>query len=660
MRSLIVFLSASCVVTTLAVVDSPLASACVYYMKTFNWGCAGLDTPHNIYKCRCKNIDWIGSVANCISTQGNNKHETEHAWKHLATQCSTKAHVYFSAADSKHYSSNATRYMNPAPWNKTVPVYHPIPVDRFRFQVYRRSFDDIRYQVKKSEWFAWGLVSFWGVILLFLTVKNCLWSFFRLSVIPRTLRQWHQRYMTRETWCFGLSAGDVILVALFIAQTAVSTALSYNIVMPNVLFKHNKFLTLHLLGNRSAIISFWLMPLVYVFGLRNNPFCTLTGLPQSTFIRYHKVVAIVLSIEALIHSWIWTAFSFANGGYFSWSFENYWRWGMVGTCVLFIMLAQSIRAFRSLVYEGFLVLHKFLGWVFIAAMWYHCIYLGWMGWVYSLIAILAYDRAVRVFKIFFVNGGFTRVQMSVVDDKIVKLTVPKAGLHDKIYRPGSHIFISFYHWSIWYRFFQSHPFTITTSPLDNQHSFVIYIRIKKGTTRVLGNLQTDDKGNLAIMSLIEGPYGNGVSTFTKNEQLVGIAGGLGLCALLPTFYQNPNGSLIFWAVNNTADIDYLSRELGYLISKGADVRVHLTSRNQEAGLSIESKYNYVTCYGERPNVDEWVAEGLSLGILQNKTHTYVLACGPGRMDQMVQNSVSERTVVGSTHCLHYKQENYSW
>ncbi|GEQ69558.1 hypothetical protein JCM33374_g3230 [Metschnikowia sp. JCM 33374] len=660
MKLFAVYLALLNVAAALVVVDSSLASSCIYYMKNFNWGCGGTGQGHKMYSCRCRNTDWVGSVANCMQTQGSNTKQIEHAWKHLTIRCAQRANIFFTVDQIHNYSTNATHYMEAPPANKTMRLYHPISVNKSAYHIYKKSFDEINHHVFKSQWFGWGLVLFWGAYIAYLTVSNVLWTYFRVSVFPTRARQWYQKHLTKDTFLFGLSRADVVLMSLFVVQTVLSTGLSYTVSSPNMFLPNVYFLTLDLISYRSCLIAFSLMPVVYVFGLRNNPFCALTGLPQATFIKYHKLVAIVLSVEALIHSSIWTAYAMRSGGYAMWTMDDYFRWGIVGTILLFLMLGQSVGFLRNIMYEFFLVVHKLFGWLFIVAMWYHCESLGWMGWVYSLIAFTAYDRVVRLFKTFFINRGYTQIQVTVVDDKVVKLTVPKSSVHESFYKPGCHIFISLYHWPIWYQCFQSHPFTIISSPIESDDVFVIYVRVKKGTTGALGKLRGDEKGNLTMWSLIEGPYGNGVPTFTEKEQLVGIAGGLGICALLPIFYHNPNGSILSWAVNNTADIDYLRKDLEFLISKGTDVRVYLTRRKGEEDSSDDEKSHYVTVLGERPSVDEWVAEGLQNGLMGEKTDTYVLSCGPGHMDKDVQNSVSDRSVVGSKHSLHYMRENYQW
>ncbi|OBA22414.1 hypothetical protein METBIDRAFT_68148 [Metschnikowia bicuspidata var. bicuspidata NRRL YB-4993] len=644
----------------LAVLDSELASSCIYYMKNFNWDCGDKGQANRQYRCRCQNIDWVGSVANCIEMQSTNTHEISHAWKHLSTQCLQKSGLRYTVDRLAEYLQNASQYMQAAPANISIRIETPISPDTSTLKKYQASFRDLSHHVFKAQWLGWGLVFYWAAYIGYLTAANILWVWFRVSLFPKPVRQWYQKYMLKPTFILGLLIWDVLLATGFVAQAILSTSLSYTVTRPNMYIDDAYRLTLELLANRSAVLSVSLMPVVYVFGLRNNPFCWTTGLPQATFIRYHKVVAIVMAIEILVHSIAWSVYAVVFEGYADMVLEAYWRWGMVATTVLILMLSQSVSCIRNAMYETFLVIHKVFGSVFIVSMWQHCSLLGWMGWVYATIALATYERVARLFKTFFINGGFQKITINVIDSRVIKVNVAKSALHDTFYQPGSHVFVSFYHWPIWHRCWQSHPFTIICSPVENQGVFVMYIRIKKGTTAALAKLKGDDKGTVCMWLLIEGPYGNGVSKFQANEQLVGIAGGLGVCALLPTFHQNPQDSMLYWSVNNTTDIAYLDLNLRHLISQGCQVHVYLTRNEKEKPSTEEVKWNYVTVLGERPRVAEWVTESIKRGICMQKTDTYVLSCGPGLMDGDVQRSVSENTRVDLHHNVHFHRENYQW
>lgn len=646
---------------SLVVIDSALASSCIYYMKNFEWGCGGTGQGHAMYKCRCASIEWLGSVSNCISTKGDESGQIEHALAHVTKRCAQKAHLFFTVDDMVGFSENATQFLEyPTAKDLKVQVYHPLSVNETAFEVYDRSFKQMNHHVFKTQWFGWGLVFFWALFVALYTVANINQKYFRVALFGKKTSQWCQKTFMPVTPIFGLTRLNILIMSLFTVQTVLSTALSYTVELPNMYINDVYFLTLDLIGYRSGIIAFSLLPVVYIFGVRNNPFCYLTGLPSCEFIKYHKFVALIMSLEALVHSAVWTAYAIRSGGYMSWSIDVYWRWGIVGTVIIFVMIGQSLRIVRTYMYEAFLVLHKVLSWLFIVAMWYHCDILGWMGWVYAMIAITVFDRVVRFFKIYFVNRGFTEVRVKIVDDSVLKISIPKPLLFHAVYRPGTHLYLSFFHWPMWYNCFQSHPFTLISSPVEYDGSMTVYVRVKKGVTRTLSNLKTDDKGTVAMWSLIDGPYGGGAGNYAENDQLVGITGGIGICSVLHHFYEKPQNSKLLWAVNNMADVLSLRSDLEFLIRKGTEVTVFYNSKADEDDILIEKSLDYVRVVSNRQNVDEWVAEAITSAKNQNKTDLFVVSCGPGSMDKDVNDSILKRVEVGLPLSVHHKLENFQW
>lgn len=650
--------------SALVVIDSSLASSCLYYFKDFNWGCGGTGQGHAMYKCRCFNVDWLGSVLNCMATQGKSQKEITHAWKHLRTRCLQKAHVDYPVSEIEEWSKNATKYLQaPTAADKKNLVTHPLSVNATGYAPFRRSFNEINHHVYKTQWFGWGLVLNCATVIAILTVMNMFKRLFHVSIFPKKMRQLFHKYLMPQFTVYGLrglTRFDVILMGLFTIQTVLSTALSYTVQTPSMYIKDPYFLTLDLIGYRSGIIAFSLMPVVFIFGLRNNPFCFLTGLPQTVFITYHKFVAIIMAIEAMIHSAVWTVYAMKSGGYAVWAADDYWRWGIVGTVLVYLMLFQSVSFLRTMMYELFLAIHKIFGWLFIVAMWYHCITLGWMGWVYSIIALTVYDRVVRCFKIFALNRGFIRIKVDVIGENTLAITIPKTEVYDSVYKPGHHLYLSFFHSKIWYLCLQSHPFSIVSSPVQSQNEVTVYVRVKKGITRSLSRIPANEKGTIEMWLLIDGPYGESVETFNENDALVGIAGGLGLCSILPTFYKQPKHSIIFWAINNLDDLESLHEELDFLIARGTDVRVFLKKNDCDEGSSFaEEKYKYLSVSSNRANVSEWLDEAASLASAMSKTDLHVLSCGPGLMDQDVAQAIYKH-INNDDLALHFHPKNCMW
>lgn len=645
----------------LVIIDSALASSCLYYMKGFDWGCGGTGQGHHMYKCRCAKVDWLGSVGNCIATEGLSAGEISHAYAHVALRCQQRGDQDYTADDIRGWAENATSYLEMPTANDTkVLVEHPLSVNQTAFFVYKRSFRQMNHHVFKTQWFGWGLMFFWTAFVAVHTISNFMWRLFRINIFGSTLYQLHQKYMSPTTAIFGLSRWNILLFFLFTVQTVLLTALSYTVQMPNVYINDRYLLTLDLIGYRSGIIAFSLMPLVFIFGLRNNPLCWLTGLPRSEFINFHLITAILMSIEALIHSAVWTAYAMKSGPYSVWAVDGYWRWGIAGTVLVFLMMGQSIRFIRNLMYETFLLVHKVFGWLFIVAMFYHCIILGWMGWVYAIIAVTAYDRVMRFYKTFVVNRGFTNIIVSVVDDKVLKISIPKPMTYDIFYNPGSHVYLSFYHWPIWYQCFQSHPFTVVSSPVVSNNIVNIYVRVKKGTTASLAKLKTDEKGNISMWALIDGPYGEGACSHRQTDTMVGMAGGMGICAILPRLYNAPANSSLFWVVNNANDILIFSNDMDYLINRGIKVKVVLTSVEEtEDTLLLLKLHPYVSVEG-RPSMQEWVSEAVEFGKTISAKDLFVVSCCAGSMDNEIGNIIAKQVEVGLDMIIHHQLEKFTW
>lgn len=647
-------------VSGLVVVDSDVASACIYYMKQFDWGCGGTGQGAALYKCRCANVDWLGSVSSCISSYGKNPSSVRHAYAHTATRCLQKGDFHYSVTDFAEWEKNATQYLqSPTELDKKNQVYHPLSVNDTDFQVYIRSFRQINHHVFKSQWLGWGLILYWASIIAVFTIVNTAWKTLRINLFGITLSQIYQKHLRQDIGVFGVNRLDAIVLIAFSIQVILSTALSYDVELPNVYMKQSYFLTLDLLGYRSALLAFSLMPVCYVFGLRNNPFSWMTGLSRSHFIIYHKFTALIFSVEALIHSAVWTAFSIRDGGYAMWSMDDYWRWGIVGTILLFLMLGLSIRFVRILMYETFLLMHKIMGWLFIVSMYYHCKSLGWMGWVYSLIGLVVYDRVMRLIKIFFINRGFQKVKISVVDSKVIKITMPKPLLYDASYSPGQHLYISFYHWPIWYQCWHSHPFTILTSPVESGNHLVAYVRVKRGSTQLLSALKTDEKGNTYMWALLEGPYGEKSESFSRGDAVIGIAGGMGICGILPAFYSLQGPSKLFWVISNWNELDMLRGDLAYLMRGGCDIQV-IYKGNGEEHWADGKLEDYVKVAPVRPDVGEFVGEGVKLAHQLGSTTLNVISCGPEAMTKQISENIARYTRVGLGNVIRHIQANGEW
>ena len=66
------------------------------------------------------------------------------------------------------------------------------------------------------------------------------------------------------------------------------------------------------LADRTGALSYAQLPFLFVFAGRNNIFLSITGWEYSTFSLFHRHLAVIASIEAIIHSIGYTCYEFTE------------------------------------------------------------------------------------------------------------------------------------------------------------------------------------------------------------------------------------------------------------------------------------------------------------------------------------------------------------
>lgn len=131
--------------------------------------------------------------------------------------------------------------------------------------------------------------------------------------------------------------------------------------------------------------------MVYLFATRNDPFLWLTGWSFATYTRFHRWIARIATLQAIIHSICYTFNSFwddPTGADYaeSWTEEYWYCGGLVctpvcklvainapnqisqATIVMSIMVGLSAWWFRARWYDLFLVGHIVFAIIFLVAM----------------------------------------------------------------------------------------------------------------------------------------------------------------------------------------------------------------------------------------------------------------------------------------------------
>lgn len=393
-------------------------------------------------------------------------------------------------------------------------------------------------------------------------------------------------------------------------------------------------------SNRTGVLSFVNMVLVFLYAGRNNFLLWVTDWSHATFLLVHRYVAIIATLQAIIHSVLWLVIKVQEGKHDSESKLPYWIWGAVATIAMTVLLHTSVHPIRQRCYELFLANHVILS-IFVLVGSYQHIVLrfqhqwGYETWMWVVMAVWGFDRLTRILRL--VRHGVRMAEIEVLDDDYVRLSVPgvSGSGHAYLYLP-----------TLTWRFWENHPFSVATtllsapghetgtlqmprsgdtekisayhvntprlsesdsaSELNGTESYrtglTFFIRTRSGLTSYLRTRTT-------LPVLIEGNYGSHIDV-SRYPTLIAVVGGVGITAVLPSIRAHTGRTKLYWGVRSAALLKDMSPSL--------------------EGIEKE------TFVGERMNI---------FSILENelrgeKEEVCVLTSGPHAMSDEVQTVVT--------------------
>ncbi|KAL2849922.1 ferric reductase NAD binding domain-containing protein [Aspergillus pseudoustus] len=287
-------------------------------------------------------------------------------------------------------------------------------------------------------------------------------------------------------------------------------------------------------SNRTGILSYACLPFLWLFGGRNNIFLWATNFNAQSFNIFHHHVAWACTIFAIMHSINYSVvFAYYNR-----------RWDSVwATILMSFMLVQSITILRHKGYETFLIIHVVFAILVVYALFRHTSFDGtkWNGYLWPMVAIWAFDRTVRFVRIAYcnLNVRFGKGLLSPTsrieyfeDSDLIRVEVfaspalsPGPGQHYSLYQP-----VTLKGW-------ENHPFTLGAYVLpqsqEDRSKLIFYIRPYDGWTRRLRDqCRKGQNGIIQPKLLLEGPYSHTAPLHTFDTVLI-IVGGTGIAAAVP-------------------------------------------------------------------------------------------------------------------------------
>ncbi|CUM63820.1 uncharacterized protein PRCAT00001404001 [Priceomyces carsonii] len=628
----------SCALTSLilglVIVDSIVATSCIYYMKQFNWGCNSTGNNAKLYTCRCGNEVWLESISNCIFQESSNVGQRDHALLHASKRCykKSKQEIKISLKDFYIYHKNTSSLLRLANNSKdTVDlVTVPLKLNETDFQFYRNSFKNVRDQVNKTQWFGWALNFYW----IFIMMISVIWSnrhsvLFLLSekqvnnmksiliqASLSALKNYNSPYYFADIFPMMIPTRiEFLAITCFWILVIIFSIVDYHMMIPNAYMGDSKFYyLLDFISYRTCIMSISLLPSMYLMGIRNNPLNNFVQWSRKTFITFHKTIALAMTLLAFIHSCVWTAYTIKEGDYSTWAIDAYWKWGISSMVSISLILLFSIKWLRMVLYDVFLFLHHFFSIAFIVSIYYHIYTLGWLSWCYSIIAIYSWDKLIRLVKIFFSGKLIKRAEVEYFDSSLIKLSIPakKVALQ---HQPGDYTFLYFLKPNFFARGWQSHPFSVYPDPNDSNKLCCI-IKVKRGITKSVyhhllrESMKKEKRLNIPI--IMEGKYGLkpilADLKIDSSRDYVFVAAGLGISSIYPyllkllkNISENDYQKIrLFWIVHNIDVLSWFKKEIRHLTEYFG-----LTNEKQQFKIEIiitnKSKYYLPHCHNEKHN-----------------------------------------------------------
>ncbi|EAW19858.1 putative ferric-chelate reductase (Fre2) [Aspergillus fischeri NRRL 181] len=435
---------------------------------------------------------------------------------------------------------------------------------------------------------------------------------------------------------------------------------------------HDEILTY--VANRIGVLSFANIPLLVLYTGRNNFLLWLTDWSHSTFLLLHRWLAFICTLETCLHSAIYLQIAVANSEHSTESKQPFWIWGVVATLAMAIMIPSSTWPIRKRCYELFLAWHIVLSFLALLACYWHIWYRyghqwGYETWIYVAFGIWAFERVFRVLRL--ARNGIQKAHVTVLDDEYIKVEVP--GVHAQ-----GHVYLYFptLTWRVW----ENHPFSaiasfrrdsmerkidVVSQDVKNEYlsknsasvttfldadkppstssaqdlatgpyqpCLTFFVRTLSGTTRQL-------RARAQLPVLVEGSYPPSPLIshhWSSHPNVIAIAGGVGITALVPDLCSHRGGHTLFWASRSKALIESARETVGDALWHDMNVRIYHDQRMDIPTLLTEEVQKY---------------QGAPV---------CVVVSGPARMADEVRHVVSEMVRQNPALLVSFVEESFTW
>ncbi|GAA6048267.1 hypothetical protein JCM3770_006512 [Rhodotorula araucariae] len=452
-------------------------------------------------------------------------------------------------------------------------------------------------------------------------------------------------------------------------------------------------------ADRTGRISTADLPLLFLFVGRNNILTALTGLSYQSLRFWHIYLGAHSTVLAIIHTFAYIANYTVKGNYaklHSAYTRLYFKMGIVATVFMFVISITGIGFIRRRGYQAFLALHVVGAAIVLAGCYYHRANME--DWVLGTVGIWVFERLWRVCSVFtsfvnmrfFIRAPIIRAKASIVDGAI-KLTVPCKG---RMWGTGQHFYISFWGRELLRRphlYGQTHPFCAANVPDEGAEAqeMRFVLRIYEGITKelekhILRKLAAQGGDEVELKVAVEGPFD--VSEPAEEfDSILCLAGGSGIThpssILADVCQKAAQGKAattdirLVWAIHHAEQAAWVEETLDEARAWAAQanlrlsIDLYITRQNsavpsltgsgsatptlEGSSLDDEKKLDLspagssdalaltgaAKCnrFSGRPDVAAEVSKMFS----ESRGRTFVVACGPVQLAEVVRRVVKE-------------------
>uniref|UniRef100_A0A060THE5 ferric-chelate reductase (NADPH) n=1 Tax=Blastobotrys adeninivorans TaxID=409370 RepID=A0A060THE5_BLAAD len=620
--------------------------------------------------CLCRNEDFLISVAICIDDHAPDSAQdrVDSAYAAVSRRCNS----YTKSTNlSPHRIQDIyTRWQSTVehPENRTIPVR--VPEEFVSDKIATK--EVIERNEKTNFIFGLTFVGYWGLVVVIAGVKNFLgqkasvlkvakgksWRRVqRLLLLPPMCGTAHSELATIEKLSFYMPRRlHSLVIAGYAILTIVLMCIGYEVTEPNYIYPDVSKQRLRYAANRLAELTISQLPILVIFGSRNNILSLFTGWPFNVFNCFHRWIGRVMVVFLLLHGVLHTIVANYTGIFARVWNKAYWIAGVVGLIAGILILTQSIRIWRLRSYESFLIAHLGLAAIFIVSSWIHLIDTVQMPYVYCTISLWLHDYISRIVKI--IHSGVTRAsgQLYRSESKgssILVLNLPKPTRW--ACNPGRYAYVHFLGKGMcWW---QSHPFSVVVTP---KGSMQFIIRVHKGITEDLCNrlrLNEAIEENMSI--LVDGPYGS-LNKLDLYDNWLIICGGVGITGVYSYALEMSmrtdckfQGTFV-WVVYEEFPLTKIFRDHIQFLIIDPRIKVKLFvvgggqgDTNPMLGL-------------ERLNYRPQILHLLETFIRNSSKMNAVMTCGPGRLNDEVRQAFKSQLDHNPENVYSFFEESFTW